>query len=114
MMLIVHVDPAAGAGVNGVVNEQVVPANVKSVLNKPATVSAVICRLLPPVFVMVTTLVTPVAGAGRGVGTVKVRVRIPRTVPRVPLVALVKLNVPGAAVAVPVSETGVPVPVAPV
>lgn len=72
-------------------------------------VSAVIASGPPPLFVTVTTLVT----AARGEGMVKVSVRTPRTVPRVPLVAAVKVRVP-TGVPVPVSVTGEPVTVAPV
>jgi len=81
-------------------------------LNRPpplrARVSAVIDSEPAPVLVTVTTLVSeaPVKAAN-------VRVRTPKKVPSAPLVALVKLNVPGVA-AVPVSVTGEPVTVVPV
>jgi hypothetical protein len=103
LMLIVQVPP----GASGVVNEQVVPVEVNSVLKKPVTASAVICRLPAPVLVIVTTLVT----GARGVGMVNVNTRPRIVVARVALVAEVKLSVPGVT-AVPVSVTGVPVPVA--
>ena len=101
--LMVQVSP----GANGK-NVQVVPVT----LNRPppvdVRVSLVIDSGPAPVLVTVTTLVSeaPVKAAN-------VRVRTPSTVPSVPLVALVKLNVPGVT-AVPVSVTGLPVTVAPV
>ena len=103
VMLIVQVPP----GASGVVNEQVVPVELNSVFRRPATVSAVICRLPAPVLVIVTTLVT----GARGVGMVNVNTLPRNVVVRVPLVAEVKLSVPGVT-PVPVSVTGVPVPVA--
>jgi hypothetical protein len=75
-----------------------------------ANVSAVIASGPAPVLVTVTTLVT----AARGVGIVKVSTRTPSTVDRVPLVALVKLNVPATTgVPVPLNATGEPVTVTP-
>lgn len=86
-------------GASGVVNEQVVPV----MLYKPpiliVRVSAVICNgTVALVFVSVTTLVT----GARGVGMVKVRVRTPKTVLSVPLVAEVKASVPAFTVNVTV------------
>lgn len=78
----------------------------------PDTDSAVIVTgvvAAAPVFVIVTTLVTP--AAGRPAGIVKVRVRTPPAVPSVALVAAVKANGP-AAIPVPERLTGVPVPAA--
>src|SRR5256885_10915805 len=67
--------------------------------------SAVICTGKAPVLVTVTTLVT----GARGDGIVNVRVRTPATVPSVPLVAAVKVNVPcGAASTVNVTVLLVP------
>ena len=86
LTLTVHVPPEA----SGVVNEQVVPGMLYSAPTW-LRVSAVTCTG-PPLAVTVTTLVT----AARGVGMVNVRVRTPRTVPRVPFVADVKVRVPGA------------------
>jgi hypothetical protein len=104
-MLTVHVPP----GASGVVNEQVVPVMLYSAPAFRARDSAVTWREPPPVLVIVTVLVI----GARGVGIVNVRVRTPATVDRVPFVAAVKVRVPGV-IAVPVNETGVPVPVAPV
>jgi hypothetical protein len=53
-------------------------------------VSAVICTGPAAELVIVTTLVT----AALGVGIVNVRVRTPRTVPKVAFVAAVKLSEP--------------------
>src|SRR5215472_6931241 len=103
LMLIVHVPP----GANGVVNEHVVPVELNSVFKRPVTVSAVICRLPAPVLVIVTTLVT----GARGVGIANVNVLPRSVVVRVALVAEVKLSLPGVT-PVPVSVTGVPVPLA--
>jgi len=104
LMLTVHVP----AGAKGVVNEHVVAAT----LYKPPVfigrASAVICNGPAPVLVIVTTLVT----GARGDGMVKVRVRNRPAPLNVPFVADVKLSVPGTT-PVPVSVTGVPVPVAP-
>src|SRR5207253_3399536 len=67
--------------------------------------SSVICSGVAPALVTVTTLVTGV----RGDGIVKVRVRTPRSpVPRVPLVAEVKLSVPDGATTVNVTALLVP------
>src|SRR5256885_14260125 len=66
--------------------------------------SAVICTGAVPLLVTVTTLVT----GARGVGIVNVRVLTPNTVPSVPLVAAVKVNVPCGAVTVNVTVLLVP------
>jgi hypothetical protein len=91
-----------------VVSEHVVPVTLNSDPVLRLSVSAVIWRDPVPMLVMVTVLVTGV----RAAGTENVRVRPPRTVVRVPFVAAVKAKFPGVT-PVPVSETGVPVPVAP-
>src|SRR2546430_13424096 len=66
--------------------------------------SAVICTGAVPLLVTVTTLVT----GARGVGIVNVRVLTPNTVPSVPFVAAVKVNVPCGAVTVNVTVLLVP------
>src|SRR5882672_2605585 len=67
--------------------------------------SAVIVKGAAPELVTVTTLVT----GARGDGIVNVRARTPNTVPSVPLVAAVKVNVPcGAATTVNVTVLLVP------
>lgn len=104
-MLTVHVP----AGANGVVNEHVVPVTPYKPPMFTARVSVVICNGPAPVLVIVTTLVT----GARGDGMVKVRVRPTPAPLNVPFVADVKASLPGAT-PVPVSVTGVPVPVAPV
>ena len=103
-MLIVQVAPGAS------VAPQVEPVKLND--PDPPTVSPVIVTgvgtlAAVPVFVIVTTLVTGV----RPAGIVKVRVRAPRTVASVPLVAAVKANGP-ADTPLPERLTGVPVPVA--
>ena len=105
LILIVHVPPVA----SGVVNEQVVPVTLYRPPRLIARASAVICSEPAPLFVTVTTLVT----GARGVGIVNVRVRMPSTVASDPLVAAVKLKVPGVT-PVPERVTGEPVTVAPV
>jgi hypothetical protein len=104
VMLIVQVAPGAS------VAPQVVPVKLNNVFARPATDSPMIVTgvvAAVPLFVIVTTLVTGV----RPVGIVKVRVRTPRTVASVALVAAVKANGP-AATPLPERLTGVPVPVA--
>jgi len=95
-------------GANGVVNEHVVPVTLYKPPVFTGRASAVICNGPAPVLVIVTTLVT----GARGDGMAKVRVLKKPAPLNVAFVADVKLNVPEAA-AVPVSVTGVPVPVAP-
>jgi hypothetical protein len=105
-MVIVQVAP----GFN--VAPQVVPVRLNNVFAIPVTDSPVIAtgvEVAAPLFVIVTTLVTP--AAGRPAGIVKVRTRAPKTVASVPFVAAVKANGP-AATPVPERLTGVPVPVA--
>jgi hypothetical protein len=104
VMLKVHV----AFGASGVVNEQVVAVTLNRFPVFSGRLSAVIRSEPVPVFVTVTTLVT----AARGDGMVNVRVRTPATVDSVPLVAEVKLSVPGVT-PVPVSATGEPVTVVP-
>src|SRR5215469_1264101 len=103
--LIVQVAPGAS------VAPQLVPVKVNNVLAIPVTDSPVIVTgvgavAAVPLFVIVTTLVI-----GTPRVTLKVRVRTPKTVASVPLVAAVKANGP-AATPVPERLTGVPVPVA--
>jgi len=90
-------------GASGVVSEQVVPARVKAV-ESTVIASCVICSGPVPVFVIVTTLVT----GARGVGVVKVRCGIPKSLDRVPFVADVKLSVPEGASTVKVTPLLVP------
>ena len=104
LILIVHVPPTA----SGDAVKQFVPVMLYKPPMLTGSVSAVIVNGAVPVFVTVTTLVT----GARGAGIVKVRVRTPSTVPSVPFVAEVKLNVPP--IPVPVRVTGEPVTVAPV
>jgi len=104
----VHVLPAPPTA-NGVVYEQVVPVMLYGPPT-PSNISAVIASGLPPVFLTVTLLVT----AARDAGIVKVNVRTPAKVDSVPLVAPVKLSVPGGATAVPLRLTGEPVTTTPV
>src|SRR3989440_9356658 len=83
-----HVSPVA----SGVVNEQVFRA--AGTEYKPPVlsgrVSAVICSRSVPVFCTVITLVT----GARDVGIVNVKVGTPTTLPSVPFVAEIILNVP--------------------
>jgi len=73
---------------SGVVNEHVVPVMLYSAA-LAVTVSSVICTGAT-VAVNVTTLVT----GARGEGIVNVKVLTPKTVPRVALVAELKVKVP--------------------
>jgi len=84
----------AARGASGTVNEQVLAVTLYKPPMLIVRASSVICSGAAPVLVTVMTLVT----AARGVGIVKVRVRMPRTVPSTPLVAEVKLSVPADAV----------------
>jgi len=86
----------------------VLPVRLTRLPGLVVKVSLVIDSEPAPVLITVTTLVSEVP-----VKAANVRVRTPSTVASVPLVALVKLNVPGVT-AVPVSVTGLPVTVAPV
>ena len=110
VMLIVQV--VAGATVAGSVPPpQLVPVKLNNVFEVPATDSFVIVTgevPAPPLFLIVTTLVTD----ARGDGIVKVRVWAPfPAVCSVALVAAVKANGP-ATTPLPERATGVPVPVA--
>src|SRR2546430_12529225 len=99
--LTVHVP----AGASGVVNEQLVPVTLYSPPMLIVSASSVIVSGVVPALLTVTTLVT----GARGDGIVKVRVRTPRSpVPRVPLVAEVKLSVPDGATTVNVTALLVP------
>ena len=103
VMLTVHTP----AGASGVVNEHVFAVTLYKPPMLSGSASAVICNEPAPVLVMVTTLVT----GARGDGMAKVSVRASPAPLNVAFVADVKLSVPGST-AVPLSVTGVPVPVA--
>ncbi len=100
LTLTVHVPPPA----SGVVKEQVFAVTEYNPPMLTRRFSAVICTGAVPLLVTVTTLVT----GARGVGIVNVRVLTPNTVPSVPLVAAVKVNVPCGAVTVNVTVLLVP------
>src|SRR2546427_5643427 len=82
----VHVPPTA----SGVVKEQVFAGTVYKPPTLSRRFSAVICKGALPLLVTVTTLVT----GARGAGIVNVKVGTPSTLPSVPLVAEVMLNLP--------------------
>ena len=100
LTLTVHVPPTA----SGVVNEQVVAGTEYKPPMLSIRASSVIRSGPAPVLVTVMTLVT----GARSAGIVNVRVRMPRTVPSVPLVAEVKLRVPDAGTTVNVTVLLVP------
>ena len=100
LTLTVHVPPTA----SGVVNEQVVAGTEYKPPMLIVRTSSVIRSGAAPVLVTVMTLVT----AARGAGIVNVRVRMPRGVPSVPLVAEVKLSVPDPATTANVTVLLVP------
>src|SRR5882762_2280366 len=100
LTLTVHVPPIA----SGAVNEQVVPVTLYKPPMLIVRTSSVIRSGAAPVLVTVMTLVT----GARGAGIVNVRVRMPRSVPSVPLVAEVKLSVPDPVTTVNVTLLLVP------